>query len=456
MRQGEHYDLTYAPVVNWTSIRLLLSLVMVHSWHTQQLDYVAAFPQAPVERDLYMLLPKGFTIDGVDNPSDYVLHIHRNIYGQKQAGRVWFQYLRTKLLSIGFVQSEFDECVFYKGNILYVLYTDDSILAGPDKEEIQRTIEEMRSTDLDISIEGDLTDFLGVNIDRKTDGTIHLNQTKLIDQILHDTWMDKDNVKPKATPAASSKLLSRHPESPAFDGGFHYRSVIGKLNYLERCSRPEIGYITHQCARFSVDPKKEHGEAVRWLSRYLKGTRDKGLILKPDMSKSLEVHVDADFAGNWDPELAGIDKSTSRSRHGYVISYAGVPVTWKSQLQTEIALSSTESEINGLSYALREAIPIMELLKEMEQRGFDINPVIPKIHCKVFEDNTGAIEIAKVPKARPRTKHLNNRLFHFRSYVDSGEITIHQISTEDQMADILTKPLSQDLFQKHRKVLCGW
>jgi hypothetical protein len=136
--------------------------------------------------------------------------------------------------------------------------------------------------------------------------------------------------------------------------------------------------------------------------------------------------------------------------------YAGVPVTWKSQLQTEICLSSTESEITGLSYALREAIPIMELLKEMQAYGFDVNPATPKVHCKVFEDNSGAIEIARVPKTRPRTKHLNNRLFHFRDYVDSGEITIHSIKSEDQMADILTKALSKDLFIKHRQLLCGW
>jgi hypothetical protein len=86
MIPGEHYDLTYAPVAGWTSVRLLLALVLLNNWYTVQLDYVLAYPQAPVERDLYMLLPKGFSIQGVDNPKDYVLHIHRNIYGQKQAG----------------------------------------------------------------------------------------------------------------------------------------------------------------------------------------------------------------------------------------------------------------------------------------------------------------------------------------------------------------------------------
>ena len=86
-----------------------------------------------------------------------------------------------------------------------------------------------------------------------------------------------------------------------FDDSFNYRSVIGKLNYLEKSSRPDIAYATHQCAIFSSNPKREHGQAVKWLGRYLKGTSDKGVILKPDTNKELEVFVDADYAGNWDP-----------------------------------------------------------------------------------------------------------------------------------------------------------
>ena len=92
----------------------------------------------------------------------------------------------------------------------------------------------------------------------------------------------------------------RHAQSESFDKSFDYRSVIGKLNYLERGSRSDISYAVHQCARFCSDPKKEHGQAVRWLGRYLRHTRNKGTILKPNLNKGLEVYVDADFAGNFD------------------------------------------------------------------------------------------------------------------------------------------------------------
>jgi hypothetical protein len=96
---------------------------------------------------------------------------------------------------------------------------------------------------------------------------------------------------------------------------FNYRSVVGKLNYLEKATRSDISYAIHQCARFVSDPKVEHGEAVRWLGRYLKGTRDKGTILKPIPGIDLEVHVDASFCGDWDPQGAATDRDTARSRH---------------------------------------------------------------------------------------------------------------------------------------------
>ena len=138
------------------------------------------------------------------------------------------------------------------------------------------------------------------------------------------------------------------------------------------------------------------------------------------------MHVDASFCGDWCPEEAARDRDTARSRHGYdIISYAGCPLLWKSQLQTEIALSSTESKYTGLSYALRDAIPIMRLMKEMKRHGFPIHTPHARVLCHVFEDNSGALEMARIHKYRPRTKHLNVRLHHFRHYVERKEISIH-------------------------------
>ena len=135
--------------------------------------------------------------------------------------------------------------------------------------------------------------------------------------------------------------------------------------------------------------------------------------------------------------------------------YAGCPIVSKSQLQTEIALSTTEAEYTGLSYALREAIPLMELLKEMRKKGFDVLDHKVKVHCRVFKDNSSAIEMTVVHKWRPRTKHLATKLHHFRSYVHSGEISVHKIDTSLQPEDVLTKALNNKLLQCHLNTIMG-
>ena len=398
MKKGVHYEHSYAPVASWGSIWLALAIAIAHNWVSTQVDYVLAFPQAPVERPVYTDIPRGFEmIDGLST-KDYALLLHGNVYGQKQAAHVWNKYLTKCLVTkAGFIQSRVDECVFYKGNVIYVLYTDDSILFAPTQKEVDNCIADIKAAGLNITVEGDVKDFLGVNIERHPDGTVKFSQPHLINKILKALRIDT-NTTPKDTPAASSRVLSRGTNSAPFDQSFHYCSVIGMLNYLDAGSRSDIAYATHQCARFAAHPKKEHGKAVQWIGRYLNGTKEQGMIFTPDSSLGLEVYVDADFAGNWNRDEAPHDRDTARSCHGYIIKYMGCPIVWKSQLQTEIALSSTESEYTGLSYALRETIPMMELLKEMKSIGLPVTPANTDV---LFKDNSGAIEMAQVHKYRP-------------------------------------------------------
>ena len=206
---------------------------------------------------------------------------------------------------------------------------------------------------------------------------------------------------------------------------------------------------------FSSDPKEAHGQAVKRIGRYLKGTADKGLILKPGSSDSLDLYVDADFSGNWDKEVAASDPATAQSRHGYVLFYCGMPILWASQLQSIIALSTTEAEYVGMSRALQDTLPIVWILQEMKQLGCPVSSTTAQVHCRVFQDNSGAIEIANNPKYRPRTKHINVRYHFFRSHVGK-HITVHPIATGKQVADTFTKPLSEDLFLRHRLAIQRW
>ncbi len=164
---------------------------------------------------------------------------------------------------------------------IYILYMDDSILTGPNLKELGKIIEDMKWVELELTVEGDISDFLGVNIQCHRDGTVHLTQPHLIDSILKELGLQADSAKSKAMPAASSKLLGCHDDAlPHDEDNFHYRHIIGKLNYLKKSTHPDISYAMHQCAHFSANPRQPHANAVKWLGRYLKGAKDKGMILK--------------------------------------------------------------------------------------------------------------------------------------------------------------------------------
>jgi hypothetical protein len=201
---GENYFETYSPVVTWFSIRLLLVLSIINRWHTRQVDFILAYPQADIEFDMYMELPQGIeTKHG--NGKTHVLKLLKNLYGQKQAGRVWNQHLVTGLKSIGFKQSLIDECVFFRGNVIFIVYVDDGIFASPEKKEIDKAIREMKAL-FDIDDQGDITDYLGVNVEHLPNGDIKLSQPQLINQIIEELKLSK-HIAGRQTPAASTKIL---------------------------------------------------------------------------------------------------------------------------------------------------------------------------------------------------------------------------------------------------------
>ena len=169
-----------------------------------------------------------------------------------------------------------------------------------DGAAIDKAINTLRSSKQNFTIEdeGAVGDFLGVKINLSDDGAITLTQPQLINSIIDDLNM-KDNTKLKAIPACSSKLLHKDADGEYVEVNFHYCSVIGKLNVLEKSTCPDISVSIHQCAQFQDNPKKSHLQAVRTIACYLKGTRDKGIVMRLDNSKSFECSVDANYASNW-------------------------------------------------------------------------------------------------------------------------------------------------------------
>ena len=172
---GVHYWNTYAPVVTWQTVRFFLILSLLLGWQSRQLDFVMAYPQAPAEMPLYLHLPQGYKRKGMTQKS-HVLKHKRNVYGQKQAGRVWNQYMDQGMKSIGFTPSKFDPCLYYRKSIVFLVYIDDCIVFGPDDTAIDEEVTDLRKSSQNFTIDdqGEVGDFLGIQIQKLDDGSIVL------------------------------------------------------------------------------------------------------------------------------------------------------------------------------------------------------------------------------------------------------------------------------------------
>ena len=253
------------------------------------MDFVLAYPNAPAEVPLYMRFPKGYEFEDGISEDTHVLKLTKNIYGQKQAGTVRSKYLDEGLGEIGFKPSKMDPCLYFFGHIALLVYIDDCIMFGPDMVELDKVVEEMRTSSKKFRVEdlSDVKDFLGIQVTRGKDKTITLNQPQLIDSILKDMKF-LSNTKEKDTPALSLVILQKDTQGKPFNNDFHYRRVISKLNFLEKYTRPDVSYAVHQCARFCEHLKQSHGKAVHCLCRYLKATIDKGITCNPGNDKCYE------------------------------------------------------------------------------------------------------------------------------------------------------------------------
>jgi hypothetical protein len=303
-----------------------------------------------------------------------------------------------------------------KDGMVILVYVNDCIIVGKDMGEIDEFVQSMQlgSENFVLTNEGSIDKFLGIEIKRF-----------LIDRILallqqHNGFETDSN--DKLTPTAP-QILNKDLMGKPRKKSWKYRTAVGMLSYLQGHTRPDISMPVHQMARFCNDPKLSHKQAITHIRRYLIGSRNKGIMYKVDLSKSLQCYVDADFAGGWD-QTDPHDASNLMSRSGFIIKYADCPIYWSSKLQTEIALSTAEAEYIALSSSLREVIPLMNVMDELNE-VFPLLMETPKFYCKVWEDNQSCIAMATLQKFTPRTKHIALNYHHFKGYVESRQIQIN-------------------------------
>ena len=301
---GETYWDTYAPVVNWISIRMMLTLSVIHQLYTTSIDFTLAFPQAEVETTIFMEVPLGCCVP----EGDYVCLLLKNLYGLRQAAKTWFECLRDALIQsedeggLGFRQSKVDPCIFYKPGVLLISWVDDCLIFAKSKADADKLIQDLQSQ-FTLTEEEDVSAYLGVQMEiDKDENTVTMSQPYLIERIIKllDSSITEANV--KNTPAVYKEILHKDENGAERRQSWNYRSAIGMLNYLAASTRPDITFAVHQCARFAADPKLSHERALKRIVRYLKGTKDKGIVLRPNTEEGIACYVDADFAGGYSNE----------------------------------------------------------------------------------------------------------------------------------------------------------
>ena len=311
--ENEDYFGSYSPVVQWSTIQLLLVMSIIHNLHTRQVEYVNAFAQAPLKEEVYIEMPQGLTTgDGEDTE----LKLNNKSHYELVQAPVYFfnSLLRDNLLACGFKQANnSDPCAFIHPNSL--------------------TVESK-----------DMSAYLGIQFHRNG-ASIELTQKGLLDRIITATGMQDCN--PAHVPA-EDKPLGLDPNEPPMKEAWDYASVVGMLPYLASNSHPDCAFAVHQRARFTHSPRQSHAVAVKRIIRYLSGTNDKGLIIRPSNELQLDCYVDPDFAGLWRIEDPN-DTICVRFRTGYILTLNNCPLLWVSRLQTLTSVSTMESEYVVLS-----------------------------------------------------------------------------------------------------------
>ncbi|GJZ95228.1 retrovirus-related pol polyprotein from transposon TNT 1-94 [Tanacetum coccineum] len=422
-QEGIDYDETYAPVARLESIRILLAYACALDFKLYQMDVKSAFLNGVINEEVYVAQPPGFIDFAKPN---YVYKLKKALYGLKQAPKAWYDRLKAFLIKHNYSMGMVDNTLFTKkkdSNIIIVQIYVDDIIFGSTCQEMCDDFAKIMHDEFEMSMMGELNFFLGLQIKQLNDG-IFFNQSKYIKEMLKKFGLEDS--KPMKTPMSTETKLTRDEEGESVDNT-KYRGMIGSLLYLT-ASRPDIMFSVCLCARFQEDPKTSHLEAVKRIFRYIKGTMHLGLWYPKGSGIETIVYADSDHAGDY------VDRKSTSG----VCTFMGCCLTsWFSKKQTALAISTTEAEYVSAGKACQQALWMKQALIDYGIR-LDNIPIM----C----DNKGAIDLSKNPVQHSRTKHIEIRHHFLRDNVQKGNISLEKVSSEDNIADILTKPLKREPF----------
>lgn len=328
------------------------------------------------------------------------------------------------------VISQYDPCLFihHKKQLYLVLYVNNIIVFSKNRSVIDSFKDNLfrafKMTKDDCS-----NYFLGTHLQAHDNG-LKIHQRNYVQQILNRYQLkDIPTVK---TPMQKIPAENKGPK--ALKNFIHeYISKVGSLIYPAQICRPDIAYTTAVVGRFNANPNQEHMDAVHRIFAYLKGSMDRDITYHKTTTPTLKIIVDSNWGGCPD---------TYRSTTGWVCLLSDSSISWSSQRQKTVTLSTAEAEYTATTEAAKESVWVQGILNELET-SFRLDTV--ELHI----DNNAAMKLTRNAKFHVRTKHIGIKHHFIRELVSNGTITPIRVDTQDNAADILTKPLAWPSFSRH-------
>lgn len=431
-QHGIDYTEVFAPVARWDTIRMILALAAQNGWCVYQLDVKSAFLHGELNEDVFVEQPQGYEKKGEEHK---VYKLRKALYGLKQAPRAWYSRIEAYFIKEGFERCQCEHTLFIKseegGKMLIVsLYVDDLIFTGNDEDMFAKFKASMEM-EFDMTDLGKMKYFLGVEVVQNSDG-IYISQRKYAQEVLERFGMERSNsVK---NPIVPGFKLMRDEGGVRVDAT-QYKQMVGSLMYLT-ATRPDLMYVMILVSRYMERPTELHMQAMKRILRYVKGTTDLGIFYKKGGDGKLAAYSDSDYAGDIDDR---------RSTSGYVFLLSTGAVSWSSKKQPVVTLSTTEAEfIAAASCACQ---------------GIWMRRVLDKLGCNqskctaIFCDNSSTIKLSRNPVMHGRSKHIDVRFHFLRELTRDGVVELVHCGSQSQFADIMTKPLKLETFERMRELL---
>lgn len=459
-----HYDprKCSASMADKSTMRLLISIAADRKWPIEHMDMKSAYIHTLFRYLQSVYLREPPRSNGKYKHGKTTGRLVRNIYGGKSGAFYFLEEVMNLLLENGFKISDGDQCLLYKEHddgthTLVALSSDDHIVTGTNQHNIDR-YHHLLSSKYETKRLGRPTKYLGWHFTHFKNGNIGISQPLLIDKLVDSMGMTADTSSP--TPYVSNMNL--HPplpdEPPAPISPKQYAEMVGYIRYLADSTRPDICYLTSRLACANKSPTLRHFQFLRKATRYLKGTRNLGLLYttrsgdrktrlriyapsKPTEHKQKDMHLsissDADFAN---------DIVDRKSISGAIITINHSPVMWYSRKQGAVAMSTAESEYRSMATELQEGIYLQRILQSL--------PMLPnQVTTEGLTENKPALDMVFSLGGTKLSKFIDLRHKFIQDEIKKRRISYNHVTTDKMKADILTKPLTRHKFTINRNAI---